>query len=241
MRGFVSHLPETFEHSGTVIYDKRNQIKVIEADFAGTQKLLNVKRYCVPKWYNRLIYSFIRKPKAVRAYNNGIRLRQMGIGTPEPLAFMIEKRYGLIGYSYLITEQLAFSRTFYEFGCGGVEGREHILLAFARFTAMLHERGVYHKDYSPGNILFDDNDGEVVFSLVDINRMRFGRVGMYDGCASFARLWGQRPFFEIVVAEYASVRGFDAVRCLEIALQCRRKFWKRYQKRHDVMFELGEL
>ena len=241
MRGLLCRLPETFERSGTVIYDKRNQIRVIEADCAGIRRQLNVKRYCVPKWYNRLVYSFVRKPKAVRAYRNGMRLRRMGVGTPEPFAFIIEKRHGLIGYSYLVTEQISLSRTFYEFGNGGVDGREHILIAFARFTAMLHDKGVYHKDYSPGNILFDDNGGMVVFALVDINRMRFGHVGMYDGCANFARLWGQRPFFEIVMAEYASVRGFDAARCLEIALRCRHKFWKRYRKRHEVMFELGEL
>jgi len=55
-----------------------------------------------------------------------------------------------------------------------------------------------HRDYSPGNILFDKIDGEYHFMLVDINRMSFGKISIDMGCANFARLWGQKAFFELL-------------------------------------------
>ena len=81
-------------------------------------------------------------------------------------------------------------RNFYEFGRGGIDGREDILRAFARFTARVHEAGFLHVDYSPGNILFRKGAQGIDFCLVDINRMHFGLVSVRSGCENFARLWG---------------------------------------------------
>jgi len=58
------------------------------------------------------------------------------------------------------------------------------------------------------------------------------------GCANFARLWGQKPFFNIVVRKYAEERNADPEQCLKQALQARRKFWKRYVRKHLLPFEL---
>ena len=55
------------------------------------------------------------------------------------------------------------------------EGKK-ILRAFAAYTVRLHEAGILHVDYSPGNIAFAVSGEEVSFSLFDINRMRFGRA-----------------------------------------------------------------
>ena len=44
------------------------------------------------------------------------------------------------------------------------------------YTAVMHEREVLHLDYSPGNILWDKDDEGYHFTVVDINRMRFGKV-----------------------------------------------------------------
>ena len=64
----------------------------------------------------------------------------------------------------------------YEFGDADIEECKDVVKAFAQYTARLHEAGILHRDYSPGNILFDKIDGEYQFSLVDINRMSFGVV-----------------------------------------------------------------
>ena len=148
LRRFVHSLPETFEQGGRVIYRQRNEIRVFDLP-DGRQ--INVKRYRVPPLPLRFVYTFFRAPKAQRAYDYALRLRQAGIETPTPLACLIERQGGLLRRSYFVSEQVPHDRNFYEFGRGGIDGREDILRAFARFTARVHEAGFLHADYSPGN------------------------------------------------------------------------------------------
>lgn len=231
---FISEMPLTFSQSGKVIYDGRNEIRVIVHDGLA----INVKRYKVPNIINRMAYSSIRKPKCVRAYEYAFNLREKGFETPEPIAYIVERKGGLITTSYFISIQSDYDRMFYEFGKGGVEGREDIIRAFARYTAHLHEAGVFHKDYSPGNILFKKTDDEVRFSLVDINRMSFAPVSLEKGCSNFARLWGQEDFFRIIAEEYAAERNFNSRNCLKLILRYRRDFWKRFARKRPIPFEL---
>jgi serine/threonine protein kinase len=115
-----------------------------------------------------------RTPKAVRAYENAVRLCEAGIDTPQPIAYILITDKGLLRESYLVSMRSLLTRNFYEFRHHPLEGYEPIVRAFARFTARMHQQGILHRDYSPGNILFDvDKKGEVHFEIVDINRMIF--------------------------------------------------------------------
>ncbi len=229
---FVQAIHRRFDKEGTVIFKNRNEIRVFEVNGIS----INVKRFHTPYLINRIIYTFLSRSKAKRSYQFALQLRDMGIDTPEPVAYICIKRGGLLDESYYISRQADYPRNMYEFGQGGIIGREHILEAFATLTASLHEKGIFHKDYSPGNILFKEENGAVSFCLVDINRMRFGPVSIRQGCANFARLWGQRPFFELVVRKYAEIRQADSTLCIQQALQARCKFWKRYTRKHPVPF-----
>jgi hypothetical protein len=230
LRGWIDEIPERFELEGRTVYSGRNLIKVFELD--GRQ--INVKRYRKPHLLNRIVYSFFRPSKAKRSFRYAFLLDSKGIATPEPLAYIITKRCGLIDYSFLITLQVDYRHTMYEFGKGGVEGREHIVEALARFTAQLHEAGVYHKDYSPGNILFNETPD---FCIIDINRMRFAPVSVRRGCANFARLWGQKPMFCLLASSYAKARKADEQDCLRWILHDRAKFWKQYRRKRELTFE----
>ncbi len=232
LAGFVASIPKEFDLGGATIYNARNKIKVFT--LPSGQKV-NVKRYCQPLFFNRLVYTFIRTPKAVRAYEYALKLITLGVPTPSPIAYILESGCGLLTQSYLITEQSSLSRMFYEFGKGGIAGREFILDAFAQFTAQLHDKGVYHKDYSPGNILFDVINGIPQFTLVDINRMEFGPVDMDNGCRNFARLWGNTEMFELLAVSYAKARGFDENICRHLLLGYRYKFWKNHKDK--VLFD----
>ena len=97
--------------------------------------------------------------------------------------------------------------------------QEQILRAIARTTAMLHENGLLHKDYSAGNILFRTIDEKVEVEIIDLNRMRFGNVGIEAGCKNFERLPGTHEMFAILAEEYAKARGFDVQTCLELIEQ----------------------
>ncbi len=224
LRSFVEELPERFEREGETIYNARNQIRLIEHN--GLK--INVKRFHCPALPNRLVYSILRTPKAVRAYQNAVRLLAMGIPTPEPIAYILCGGH-LLAESYLVTVQSPLSRNFYEFRHHPLQGYESIVRQFARFTASVHQHGVLHLDYSPGNILFDiDAAGQAQFLLVDINRMRFNKrqIGLHAACKNFCRLWGNQDFFELLADEYATARGWDKATTRRLILHYWKQFWK---------------
>lgn len=233
---FVHSVQERFDREGTTIHHGRNKIKVF--DVGDLQ--LNVKQYKIPAFLNRLVYTFIRKPKAVRAYQYALKLLSKGFDTPVPVAYIIEKKTALIHYSYFVSIHLPGMRNMYEFGKGTLEGREYILTALGRYSACLHEAGICHKDYSPGNILFKEKEGkEVRFSLVDINRMTFSSTPLTvkEGCKNLARLWGKENLFRLVAQAYAEARNADVTQCTTWILHYRKRFWTRYAKKHELLFE----
>lgn len=160
LQDFLTQLPVCFEQGdGRTIHVGRNVIKVMEADGI----LLNVKRYHVPSFFNRIVYSFFRVPKGKRAFTYPNILLQKGFETPRPVAYVEERAGGLIGYSYFVSLQCPYRRKFYEFGNASIADCREVVSAFARLTARLHEAEIYHRDYSPGNILFDYVDGQYHF------------------------------------------------------------------------------
>ncbi|MDR1160768.1 MAG: lipopolysaccharide kinase InaA family protein [Tannerellaceae bacterium] len=231
---FVHTIPERFDKEGTCIHKDRNEIKVFNV--GGT--IVNVKQYKVPLFMNRLIYTFIRPAKASRAYHYALKLRSKGFDTPEPVAYIISCKGGFIYRTYFISLHSSYVWNMYEFGEGTLSGREHIIRSFANYTARLHEAGIYHKDFSPGNILFEETEEGVRFCLIDINRMEFGRVSIKKGCANFARLWGKEEMIRLIACEYAKERKADEEECTDLILYYRNKFWKKYKKKHEIDFEL---
>ncbi|WP_321478896.1 lipopolysaccharide kinase InaA family protein [uncultured Bacteroides sp.] len=234
LRKSIESIPERFENEGKIIYRGRNLIKVMSIEGVD----INVKRYAIPMLFNRIIYSFFRSPKGRRAFDYPKLLLEKGFQTPMPIAYIEKRRYGLIQHSYFISLQCPYKRNFYEFGDADITECTEVVKAFAHYTACLHEAGILHRDYSPGNILFDKVEGKYQFSLVDINRMSFGKVSIKNGCANFARLWGQIPFFKYIAKEYAIARGADEVLCSKWILAYRKKFWKRFARRHVVKYNL---
>lgn len=225
LREWIQALPTTFAQTGEVIYDARNQIRLMQAPDGSD---VCVKRFHAPRSLNRWVYTFLRAPKAVRAYENALRLQQEGIGTPEVIAYILTTKRGLLSESYLISRRSNLTRNMYEFRHHPLDGYEPIVRDFARFTARMHEKGILHKDYSPGNILFDLNpDGHAHFELVDINRMRFDHpVNLDDACFSFRRLWGKEDFFVLLATEYAQARGWNEQECIRLTLRYWKRFWR---------------
>lgn len=230
-------IPQHFSHDGEIIYDSRNQIRTMQ--LSNGQEVC-VKRFHTPQGINNLVYSLgLRKPKGQRAFEYPQRLLANGIETPVPLAYIEERKAGLLGLSYLISEKCPYTHLLYELGDASEGTYEALAIALAHMTAHMHDKGILHRDFSPGNILWErTSDNEYHFSLVDINRMYFGLVSMKEGCQNFARLWGPKQFFLLIVDEYARQRGFDPETCKQIALTERARFWKRYMKKRDIEFKL---
>lgn len=234
LQPFIDSLPHIFEDNGEIIYTGRNLIKVFDVD--GFK--INVKRYGVPNIINRFAYTFVRKSKGLRAFTYPQILKERDIKTPDAIAYIEERRGGLIYYSYFVSIQSPYKSYLYEIGNLEVDEIKDLAKAFALFTSDIHKKDVLHKDYSPGNILCGTKDGEPDFCLVDINRMRFGKVSLEEGCASFARLWGQPSFFRYIAEVYAKDRGADVDWCIERVFYYRTKFWKNFSKRKNLKFDL---
>ncbi len=237
LRNYIASLPTFFEDEGTYIYGgRRNLIKCFTAP-DGT--VVNVKRFCQPRLFNRLVYSYgIRQPKGQRAFDYPARLLDKGIETPEAVAYIEERNVlGLLGQCYFVSIQCSYAHRLYEMQQATPSVYEPLAEALAVYTANMHNQGVLHLDFSPGNVLWDIVDGHYRFSVVDINRMHFGMVSMEKGCKSFARLWGPKRFMQLLVRRYAMLRDFNPDQA-ETILMCERKaFWMRYQKKHTLEFE----
>lgn len=237
LRAFIASLPSAIVDSGETVHNGRNLIKTFTAP-DGTR--LNVKRYHRPSLINAIVYSTgIRQPKGRRAYDYPPLLLAKGIETPEAVAYIEERHGGLLGFSYFVSVQCTYPNRFYEIPDDPAELYIPLAEAFARFTARMHEARMLHRDYSPGNILWQrSDDGTFHFSIVDINRMFFGEVSLRRGCANFARLWGPKPFFEHIARVYAQERHFDTTECLNVIMAERRRFWTKYARHHKVSYKL---
>lgn len=222
LRPAMQDLLNRFPTEGVVLYDARNQIRRMET--ADGERWV-VKRFQQPQGVQRLVYSFFRMPKAERAYRNALRLKEADIPTPEAVGYEIEKE-GLIKDSYLITRPADLSRDFYEFRYHDAAGYEDIIQGFAQLVAKMHQKGIYHLDLSPGNILFDKRNGHVQFAIIDINRMRFGKpVGIEDGCRNFCRLWGRMDFIEALGKAYAAAQGWNEQEVTERICRAWKQYW----------------
>jgi hypothetical protein len=237
LRSFLEALPGRFELEGIYIYGGRRNL--IKSFVAPQGPELNVKRYQKPYGPNLLVYSWgLRKPKGQRAYSYAGILLDKGISTPEPVAYIEEREHGLLQDSYFVSVQCPYPHRLYEMGNAPAEAYEPMAEALAQYTAQMHDKEVLHLDFSPGNILWEKDDSGYYFTIVDINRMYFGKVSLQQGCTSFARLWGPKRFIQLLARQYAEDRGLDPDEAERITLAARRKFWKHYMKKRELEFPL---
>lgn len=53
-----------------------------------------------------VIYTFFRRSKARRSYEHAVRLRALGIDSPEPIAWSEYRRHGLLSDTYYVSRRL---------------------------------------------------------------------------------------------------------------------------------------
>lgn len=75
---FIETLPQNFNAGGEIVQDRRNTIKKFKVN--GLE--INVKRYRVPIFINRIAYTFFRKSKALQGLQQCFRSHQTGIRNP---------------------------------------------------------------------------------------------------------------------------------------------------------------
>lgn len=201
--------PVAFEERGEVLYDIRNKVKRFSVD--GVEVV--VKRYGRITAFNRLMYSTFRKSKAIRAYQNALRLAELGIDTPEGVAVLETYKYGLLHHSFFISlctsdRSLSFLRDF------DVSNQTlHPLLdALVAWLVEIHNKGVYHQDLNVGNILYREHpSGGFSFQLIDNNRMKFYQeLSLEMRLKNLRRISDNVDLLNYILKRYAELLHLDS-------------------------------
>lgn len=189
-----------------------------------------------------MVYTFVRKTKASKAYHNALKVLEKGFNTPSPIAYIEEKRGNLLSLSYFISLQLNGVQEIRNYYFSKVDDCKLFLEEFAKYTANLHDANILHLDYSPGNILFTHKNETFQFYLVDINRMDFCFINLKKGCENFCRLFEHDEILIYIAKIYARHRGFDIDECIRTMLFYKHRFEKKKgrKKRLKNIFKLNK-
>ena len=226
---FIRSLPVVFEHSGEVIRRGRNTIK----KFYVKDVELVVKKYKTANPIQRLVYTWFRASKARRAYLFAARFRELNIATPHEVAYIEISRFGLFRTGYFISltcndEALSDVVTQTE------HFDEKLADAFAGFMYALHSKGVLHGDTNITNVFCRQADeGEYIFTLIDINRTRFKvNPSRRDCLLNMVRIPHRVDFYGYVVCFYARLRGWDEAECVAFSFRrlCRMNRKRRLKR-----------
>ena len=185
--------------AGDVIFSRRNTLRLTDG--------VVVKQFATPNLLRGLWYGLLGKSKARRSYEYAQRLSGL---TPAPIAYREERVMGVLRESWYACRQSACTHTFNELiGAPDHPNRQTILAAIGRFTAILHQRGIVHQDYSGGNILYNDDGSRV--EVIDLNRIRFCKhLSREQRLQNFERLNIDREALRTIATAYAEAMGDDA-------------------------------
>ena len=183
---------------------ERNEIKMVQ--LGGYS--LNIKKFRTPNPFQSLVYRFARKSKAQRSYEYALKLQDLGINTPSPVAYL-EIFSGGLKQSFYVSEHLDYDFDFRELIHNpGFKKRNEVLKQFTKFTFKLHENGVNFLDHSPGNTLIVETaKNRYNFYLIDLNRMRFEQMDFEKRMHNFRRLWLSKTMIKVIAEEYAELSG----------------------------------
>ena len=226
LNNWIKEIPYIFSTQGETIYKGRNELKVFNTDSGQ----IVVKSFQKPHIVNRVAYSFLRLSKAARSYLHSLEILKRGFQTPQPVAYIELFKTGLLSESYYVSgySDYLLMRNF-NFNKKLSDGDIEILKAFACLTACLHEKEIYHTDYSPGNIMYKKQEGKISFNLVDVNRVHFEKVTEKMAYKAFHRLDLSIEMLEIVAGEYALKRRMDVEKSIIEIRKLNLKTMRKYR------------
>ena len=167
-----------------LLRDARNRVWLVAPPGRGSKVV--VKLFRPPGRIRR----FLRRKKgdkALRSWNGAQELLRRGIATPLPVAFLHNPAGMLACESWYICDEFAggFSArdafTAFSRGAQEFEGlaQDDFYSKTAIFLRKMHDRGVYFRDLSAGNLLFQaGKKSELEFALIDTARAVFREAGI---------------------------------------------------------------
>ncbi len=239
LEDFIRSIPDDWASIGETIYKKRNEIKVIR--LPGLD--VNVKAYQIPHFVNKFAYAYLRSSKAKRTYYYAHKLQNMSVETPEPIAYINCYKNRLLERSFFVSVHLSnYPITIRDVINQNIQDKELLLRQFTRFTYFsLLRNGVNHLDYSRGNILIENEGYMHQFSIVDINRMNFGKMELRKGLRMFSKLWAGKKELEIIADEYAKITNQDSQKITKLLIYLDGKHKKKVKLRKVYKWKLKKI
>lgn len=227
---------KNFEAEGNMFNDgDRNVIKTITIDGI----LVNVKSFRTPNFINTFVYRFFRKSKAQRSFEYAQFLNKNDIGTAKPFGYFENSSIVTFKDSYYASEHLEADLTYRELTTDlDYPKHEAILRAFTRFSFTLHQKGINFLDHSPGNTLIELNNGDYKFYLVDLNRMKFGKMDFITRMKNLSKLTTHESMIKVMSNEYAKLSGEDEILVFNTMWKETQDFQERYYRKKRLKKKL---
>ena len=183
---------------GDIIYAKRNTLR--------SHNGYITKQFAIPPLWRGIIYGLFSPSKAKRSYEYAKRLGDL---TPTPIAYREIRYCGVLRQSWYVCKESECKYTFNDLIHNkSFPNREVILQSIGQFTAELYQRGIYHQDYSGGNILFNEDGSKI--EVIDLNRIKFyKKMPIKKGLQLFERLNIDKEALSILGATFAQSLGLD--------------------------------
>lgn len=233
-------LVEEIAHNGLPVdarevYESRNRIVAITT---AEGEEINIKSFHRPHPINARVYTTLRQGKALRSFLHALRLIKLGFDTPEPIAYA-ECRDGLrLLDSYYLSRQIA-ATTMREPQQYPFE--KQLLEALGHEMARLHRAAVWMRDFSPGNVLFEEDataQHGYRFYYVDLNRMAFDVTDRRKLMLMFHSIMEHEYQVEIIARAYAADMNFDPDATAAEAVRLHRQFWRRHLRKKRLKRKL---
>jgi len=159
--------------STEILHEGRNRIGVVRISGGDKEAEEIVVKEFRTRGINK-IKSMVLHSKAYKAWRGSNQLKDCGIKTPVPVAFL-EKKHGLFLEQsfFLAGMERGIEEIRHLFPLLSGDELKLLLNDLARFLLCSHQQGILHRDLSDGNILVKkDEQGRYNFYLIDTNRIR---------------------------------------------------------------------
>jgi hypothetical protein len=231
MRGLLDELPGRLPQLGETVYQARNEIKVV----ATAEGKVVIKAFGKIYLFNRFAYAWLRPSKARRSFEYALELEKRGVDTPAPIGYLECYRAGLLRENMYVYRFSPLTHDLREMlRDQDYPDRDGLLRALAGYAGSLLRRGVYHRDFSPGNVLFAKQEQGYQFTLIDINRIRFGPVPVEKRYRIFRRLMTDEHALMVLADAFAAYWSDDPAYAREQVLSYSREFARKRARKKKI-------
>lgn len=186
-RRHLDQLVEGFQSpdcaAGSTLGGRRSTTR-LHLDGIGAVIVKHFLRGGLPAYLSRRIYLRMGKTRGQHEFEQMTRIRQLGVHTPEPVAFAYKG--GLFYATWLVTCEIQSVQSMAQLSRTAPQRAASAFGELTRQVAILIDHGILHADLHPGNVLIDDRD---VVYIIDLDKAGAYWGGKAALISKYRRRW----------------------------------------------------